>query len=221
MRYSRTSYVRRGWYIPYTYLYILRTLVLDLRKSKMGLIGVLYVTSREYCNNDGTASVITAVNWTRTSSSTSTVHLTAATYHGHLVDTVSLRTAWETLGGGTVGRLGKVRIWHRSTVPGYIHNLNLMMQCLYYFGVPRYAFSTENIICIGYTHNKWQKQDSINLSPPQSNSNNNQRTNSLIGIQKTLMAYIFLFESKKKFFSQRWSYQRCSHEFFRHFAQVR
>jgi hypothetical protein len=124
-------------------------------------------------------------------------------------------------GGGTVGRLGKVRIWHRSTVPGYIHNLNLMMQCLYYFGVPRYAFSTENIICIGYTHNKWQKQDSINLSPPQSNSNNNQRTNSLIGIQKTLMAYIFLFESKKKIFSQRWSYQRCSHEFFRHFAQVR
>jgi len=124
-------------------------------------------------------------------------------------------------GGGTVGRLGKVRIWHRSTVPGYIHNLNLMMQCLYYFGVPRYAFSTENIICIGYTHNKWQKQDSINLSPPQSNSNNNQRTNSLIGIQKTLMAYIFLFESKKKNFSQRWSYQRCSHEFFRHFAQVR
>jgi len=123
-------------------------------------------------------------------------------------------------GGGTVGRLGKVRIWHRSTVPGYIHNLNLMMQCLYYFGVPRYAFSTENIICIGYTHNKWQKQDSINLSPPQSNSNNNQRTNSLIGIQKTLMAYIFLFESKKKKFSQRWSYQRCSHEFFRLFAQL-
>ncbi len=128
MQYSRTSYVRRASYIQYTYLYILCTLVLDLRTSKMRLNGVLcrwyqgntVLQQWRYCIRH-----YRGLNWTRTSSSTSTVHLTAATYHGHLVDTVSLRTAWErrvSLPGGGVRWGG----WGR-----YVYDIGALYRATY------------------------------------------------------------------------------------------
>ena len=132
-----------------------------------------------------------------------TTYPTATTYRGHPVDTVSLQTAWErrlslTVGGGTVGELrgeAYMLTWEHCTglrtqleLDDVIHTLS--------FGT-LYAFSTENIMWIKIYTCKWK---SIKLSPTPSNSNNNQRTNSLIGIQKTFVAHIFYFQCKKKFF---------------------